>query len=325
MTMTFNELYGQFVPVKRLEVKISTINRYRMDWKFLESKIGEMDIAEFGRQNARFLVATMIEEGLSPKLARDRIYFVKQLLIYAAQELEMRVKPLDWKLKFPAGKPREIQRFTESEMLRIAKAVTEEIEGGTYSGLPVLMALLTGMRMGEILALRWGDVDFVHNIIKVQRNVVKSYDPEAKTERMMIGTPKTSHGYREIPLLPTLRKAFRAVGGPKPEPGNYIVGNSDKPKFHNCVRDTYSRLLKRNKLPTVNFHGLRHTFATLLVESGGDIKTISVMLGHSTVALTLNLYVHPSLESKRKVVNKAFRKLRKLSLDASVNNENGNN
>ena len=323
--MTFKELYGQFVPVKSLEVKISTINRYRMDWKYLESKIGAIDISEFGRQNARFLVATMIEEGLSPKLARDRIYFVKQLLIYATQELEMRVKPLDWKLKFPAGKPREIQHFTESEMLRIAKAVTEEIEDGTYSALPVLMALLTGMRMGEILALRWSDVDFIHNIIKVQRNVVKSYDPEAKSERMMVGTPKTAHGYREIPLLPTLRKAFRTVGGSKPEPGNYIVGNTGKPKFHNCVRDTYSRLLKRNKLPAVNFHGLRHTFATLLVESGGDIKTISVMLGHSTVALTLNLYVHPSLDSKRKVVNKAFRKLRKLSLEESVDNENGNN
>ena len=313
--MTFTELYEQFVPVKRLEVKTSSINRYRMDWKYLEPKIGATDIADFGRQNARFIVATMIEEGLSPKLARDRIYLGKQLLIYAAQEMEMRVKPLDWKLKFPAGKPREIQHFTESEMLRLVRAVTEEIENGTYSALPVLMAVLTGMRMGEILALKWGDVDFVHNTIKVQRNVVKSYDPETKTERMLTGTPKTSHGFREIPLLPTLRKAFRTVGGAKPDPQSYIVGNTDKPKFHNNVRDTYSRLLKRNRLPAVNFHGLRHTFATLLVESGGDIKTISVMLGHSTVALTLNLYVHPSLESKRKVVNKAFRKLKKLTAE----------
>lgn len=311
--MTFSELYNQFVPVKRLEVKQSTINRYKMDWKYLEPKIGTIDIAEFGRQNARYTVASMIEEGLSPKLARDRIYFVKQLLIFAAQELESKVKPLDWKLKFPASKPREIQHFTESEMLRIVKSVTGEIEAGTYSCLPVLMAVLTGMRMGEILALKWGDVDFVHNIIKVQRNVVKSYDPESRTERMMVGTPKTSHGFREIPLLPTLRKALRLYGGTKPESGNYIVGNSDKPRGHTSVRESYSRLLKRNKLPTVNFHGLRHTFATLLVESGGDIKTISVMLGHSTVALTLNLYVHPSLESKRKVVNKAFRKLRNLT------------
>ena len=63
---------------------------------------------------------------MSSKLARDRIYFVKQLLIYAAQEMEMRVKPLDWKLKFPAGKPREIQHFTESEMLRLVRAVPGE-------------------------------------------------------------------------------------------------------------------------------------------------------------------------------------------------------
>lgn len=77
--MTFTELYEQFVPVKRLEVKTSSINRYRMDWKYLEPKIGATDIADFGRQNARFIVATMIEEGLSPKLARDRIYFVSEL------------------------------------------------------------------------------------------------------------------------------------------------------------------------------------------------------------------------------------------------------
>lgn len=100
------------------------------------------------------------------------------------------------------------------------------------------------------------------------------------------------------------------IGGKSPVNDFYVVGNSDSPKANNTVREAYSRFLKKYNLPKINFHGLRHTYATLLVESGGDIKTISTLLGHSKVSLTLDLYVHPSIDSKRKAVNKAFRKLR---------------
>ena len=107
-----------------------------------------------------------------------------------------------------------------------------------------------------------------------------------------------------------MRKEFREIGGKTPNPDFFIVGNSSQPKGHSLIRETYARFLKRHHLPNINFHSLRHTYATLLVESGGDIKTISELLGHSKVSLTLDLYVHPSLDSKRKTVTKAFRKLK---------------
>lgn len=309
--MNFAELYELFRAEKILEVKPSTKALHAMNWKMLSSKIGSKDISEFGRMEARLLLAELLEGGLSPKTAKDRMAFIKQMLIFAATALESRIKSTEWKLKYPEGKPRKIKCFTESEMLRIVKHAKEEVKEGKVSILPALISVLTGMRIGETLALQWGDVDWTHNVINVRRNVVKAYDPETKSDRFFVGSPKTKQGYREIPLLPALRETLREVGGKSPELNNFIVGNSDKPRGHSPVRDSYSRFLNRYRLPKINFHGLRHTYATLLVNSGGDIKTISTLLGHSKVSLTLDLYVHPSLDSKRKVVNKAFRKLRK--------------
>lgn len=310
--MKFSELYELFRAEKVLEVKPSTKALYALNWKMLSPRIGEKDISEFGRVEARFMLAEMLESGLSPKTAKDRISFIKHMLLFAATALEEKIKPTDWNLKYPQGEPRKTKSFTEAEMMRIVKAATEEIENGRTSVFPILLSILTGMRIGETLALRWGDIDWTHSTINVCRNVVKAYDPETKSDRYFVGSPKTRHGYREIPLLPVLRKTLREIGGKTPNSELFIVGNSDKPAGHSSVRETYSRFLKRHRLPKINFHGLRHTYATLLVESGGDIKTISTLLGHSKVSLTLDLYVHPSIESKRKAVNKAFRKLHEI-------------
>lgn len=308
--MNFSELYGKWRAEKILEVKPSTKALHAMHWKMLSPVISDKGISDFGRAEARFLLFKMLESGLSPKTARDRMAFIKQLLLFAATTLEEKIKPTEWKLKYPQGKPREIKAFTEGEMLRIVRYGEEEIKEGRVSVLPVVLSVLTGMRIGETLALRWGDIDWNHNIIHVRRNVVKAYDPETKTERYFVGSPKTTQGYREIPILLTLKRILREAGGKAPEADNYVVGNTDKPAGHGSVRDSYTRFLRRHKLPAINFHGLRHTYATLLVGSGVDVKTISTLLGHSKVSLTLDLYVHPTLESKRKAMNKAFRKLR---------------
>lgn len=319
--MNFNDLYERFRAEKVLEVKPSTKALHALNWKMLSPLIGFKDISDFGRTEARLLLAELLESGLSPKTSKDRMTFIKQMLMFAATTLEVKIKPTDWHLKYPVSEPRKIKSFTESEMLRIVRCATDEIKDGRTTVLPVLLSLLTGMRIGETLALQWGDIDWCHNIISVRRNVVKAYDPETKSERLFIGSPKTKQGYREIPLLPVLRRELRAIGGNSPDLKLFVVGNAERPRGHSYVRESYARFLKRHRLPEINFHGLRHTYATLLVESGGDIKTISTLLGHSKVSLTLDLYVHPSLSSKRMAVNKAFRKLKNLQ---QLNSEKDN-
>lgn len=274
--MVFKELYEKFRADKILEIKPSTKALHAVNWKLLAPKIEEKDISECGRPEARLLLAELLESGLSPKTAKDRMAFIKQMLLFAATVLEIRIRPTGWGLKYPEGQPRKIQSFTEAEMLRIVRHSVVEINDGRTTLLPVLLSILTGMRIGETLGLQWGDIDWTRNIINIRRNVVKAYDPETKSDRFFVGTPKTKQGYREIPLLPTLRKTLRAIGGKSPVGDFYVVGNSDSPKANNTVRETYSRFLKKYNLPKINFHGLRHTYATLLVESGGDIKTISL-------------------------------------------------
>ena len=310
MIMKFAELFEEFVKVKGLEVRPSSLSLYRLNWKGLSSLVSEYDISEFGKREARFVLASIINEGIQPKTAKDRMAFLKQMICWAALELEIGVKSTDWGLKFPKSKPRLLKNFTEPELIRLVAKATSEIYAGNYNILPILISVLTGMRMGEVLGLQWKDIDFVHNQISVERQAAKYYDPEQKKEIMLVAAPKTQAAYRTIPVIGVLRKVLRFVGGKNPNPDFFVVGNSETPKVHNTIRETYARFLKRSKLPSINFHGLRHTYATRLVESGGDIKTISILLGHTNVATTMNLYVHPSDESKRKVCNKAFRKLK---------------
>lgn len=308
--MTFEELYSQWITVKELECKRSTVANYRLQWKSLQPHVANKAVASFGRQEARLLLHTLLDSGLAPKSARDRMAQMKQMMRFATLELALTIKPLEWKLRYPESKPREVKNFTEAEMLRIVKCSVAEIEHGVHTSLPVLISILTGMRLGEVAALKWGDIDFVHNTISVCRTAARIYDPGTKRQTLSVGTPKTKSGFREIPMLPTLKTALRMYGGKYPTPDSFVWGKGDRITDPGVARNGYDRFLKRYRLPKVNFHGLRHTYATRLVESGGDIKTISTLLGHSDVSTTLNLYVHPSLDSKRRVTNKAFRKLR---------------
>ena len=123
----------------------------------------------------------------------------------------------------------------------------------------------------------------------------------------IVGTTKTRAGYRDVPLLPVLKQALRALY--KGNTSIYIVSGTDTPLDPHVLREKFKNLQQRLGLPHITFHGLRHTFASMLVEAGGDVKTISIILGHSTVAMTLNLYVHPSEDAKRKAVSRAFKGL----------------
>lgn len=310
--MTFNELYPHWIANKRLDVKAGTVANYQMVWTLIQEKLGPQDVSSFGRIEARMLLSEFLDSGLSPKTSRDRMAMIKQMVSFGALELEIPIKPLKWGLKYPTTEGRELKHFTEAETLRIVTRGMEEIENGEYSVVPILIALLTGMRIGEVAGLRWADIDNVHNIITVRRNVIKIYSPEEHKERLSVGSPKTKNAYRDIPMLSILKKCLRIYGGPKPNPEYYVIGNREVPMGPNPIRSRMERFMDRHRLPKVNFHGLRHTYATMLVTAGGDLKTVSTLLGHSDVALTMNLYVHPSIESKRAAVNKAFRKVRDL-------------
>ena len=123
-----------------------------------------------------------------------------------------------------------------------------------------------------------------------------------KSTEKILSTPKTKNSFREIPISKQLLKSLKIVK--KVSPSLFVVGNLPTSTEPRAYRDYFSRLLKRIGIPPIVFHGLRHTFATRCIESQCDYKTISVILGHSNVSTTLNLYVHPNLYQKERCIER---------------------
>lgn len=311
LEMKFEELYDTFHKMKAPEVKRSTMLAYESAWNFsLRELIGQEEIAGYGRNEARLTLSAMMADGIGGHTCKDRMALVKQMLKFAALELGRTIQSTDWRLKYPESTVREVKHFTEAETYRIiCKGYAELCEGRT-NVLGIMISIMTGLRIGEVCGLRWEDIDFRHGTLSVRRTVNNMYDSNTGKCVTMIGAPKSKAGMRTVPMLGALRKCIRKAFPEAGKPGHYVTSNSENPMLPRNLRETFSRFVTRHHLPDVNFHGLRHTFATRLVESDGDIKTVSLIIGHADVQTTMNLYVHPSDEAKIRVVKKAFRKLK---------------
>lgn len=233
--------------------------------------------------------------GLSLKTVKDLMTVVKSSLRAARRYYHL--PPEQILLRYPAAANGAAEALSRAEQNRVAAAACGE--GGPVAA-GILLALYAGLRIGEICALQWRDVDLRERTLRVRKTVQRIYYKEwdgRSTSRMVITAPKTGSSLRTLPLavflVPVLEKLLCGDGE-----AYVLTGN------HSCLepkrfRVLYRRFLERHGLPPVRFHGLRHTFATRCIENGADCKTVSALLGHASVSTTLNLYVHPQMEVKR--------------------------
>ena len=165
----------------------------------------------------------------------------------------------------------------------------------------VLLCFYTGLRIGELLALKWCDIDFQKGILTVSRSCHDGKGKDGKYTRIE-DTPKTLSSRRCIPLskqlIPLIKEAKK-----KSRP-NYVVANGEKPMSVRSYQESFNLLLKKLKIPHRGFHSIRHTFATRALECGMDVKTLSEILGHKSPTITLNRYSHSLLEHKKEMMNR---------------------
>lgn len=163
----------------------------------------------------------------------------------------------------------------------------------------VLLCLYTGFRLGELCALKWEDIDFSNQLISVARTVQRLHveGHETKT-KLLVTEPKSSYSRREIPLSPTILELLMCFQNNK----EYVFGGND-PLEPRTLQYQFKKILREAGIPNKKFHILRHTFATNCVEGGADAKSLSELLGHSNVQITLNRYVNPSIDIKRKHID----------------------
>lgn len=198
--------------------------------------------------------------------------------------------------KLPS-QPTEITVLTAEQQTKLENILISE---NTINGLGVLISLNTGLRIGEICALQWEDIDMEHKILHVRHTVarIKNKNPaiDAKTI-LILDSPKTKTSCRDIPITPKLETILN--NALTNSSSNFLISSSNEFVSPRTYEYRFHKKLKECQIPQVNFHALRHTFATRCIEKGVDVKTLSEILGHSNVSITLNTYVHSSMDLKR--------------------------
>ena len=174
----------------------------------------------------------------------------------------------------------------------------------------LLLCACAGLRIGEVCALKWGDVDFADRTIHVRRTVYRIYTPgrEPRKSFLAVGLPKTPESCRDVPLTESLTSILMQLHDDRDDDA-FVLSGEGRPAEPQTFRNNFNRVLDELGLPRRKVHSLRHTFATRCVESQCDFKTLSTILGHANVSTTLNLYVHPGIEQKRRCIENMLKGL----------------
>ena len=252
-------------------------------------------------------VLECLRKGLSQKSVKDMLIVLKMVVRFGAKHGWLQYQ--DWSIKYPTEqKGKELEVLTISNQKKLMQFVTDNF---TFRNLGIYICLSTGMRIGEVCALKWSDIDLGTETIHVNRTIERIYIIEGDKRRteLVIGTPKTKNSIREIPVSKELMKLIRPLKKLMND-DYFVITNEAKPTEPRTYRNYYKQLLKQLGIPDLKFHGLRHSFATRCIESQCDYKTVSVILGHANISTTLNLYVHPNMDQKKKCINKMFKSLK---------------
>ena len=303
---TFEEIVVLWQADKRQYVKRSTYSAYSLivDNRLLPAFPGVSDVTEEMVQN---FVLAKLEQGLSQKSVKDILIVLKMILRFAVKQGFMQHREID--VKFPTERERqELEVLNRSSQRRIMEYVQTHF---TFMNLGIYICLCAGLRIGEVCALVWDDIDVENGVINVSKTIQRIYVIKGgkKYTEVIIDTPKSRNSIREIPIARDLLKMIKPfkkiVNG-----SFYVLTNSGQPTEPRTYRNYYKRLMEQLNIPKLKFHGLRHSFATRCIESRCDYKTVSVLLGHSNISTTLNLYVHPNMEQKKRCVEQMFKALK---------------
>lgn len=302
---TIREIAVAWKEYKRPYVKQSTMAAYVL---ILENHIipyfGDSD--SLHEKKVQAFVLQKLEKGLSIKSVKDILIVLKMVMKFGVKNEWMDY--YEWDIKYPT-----ISTNKELEVLSVAnhKKVLNHIQNHfSFAGLGIYISLCTGLRIGEVCALKWNDINTMDGTITVNRTIERIYiiDGTQKHTELVINTPKTQNSCREIPMT----KELLAMMKPLKKVVNddfYILTNDEYPTEPRTYRNYYTKLMEKLGIPKLKYHGLRHSFATRCIEAGCDYKTVSVLLGHSNISTTLDLYVHPNMEQKKRCIAKVFKSL----------------
>ena len=284
----------------RPSVKIRTYERYKLIIEqHIKDKIGGIELDDLSPLILQQFITGLLQsgnrktgKGLSANSV-NAIISVMQHSLRTAHLLGMTKEYTADKLKRPKLKEKPVACFTFAEQKRIEQAILNGKKDKLYG---ILLCLYSGLRIGELIALQWSDIDFTKGILTISKSCHDNKDG------LIIDEPKSSSSRRVIPLPRQLQPILKGIKKKSDSP--FVVSANGKPVSVRSYQRSFELLLKRLKIPHKGFHSLRHTFATRALECGMDVKTLSEILGHKNPTVTLNRYAHSLMEHKADMMNR---------------------
>ena len=260
----------------------------KITYSFIESQLQSL-LVSGGKQ----------EKGLSAKTVTDVLSVIRNILKFAIKK-GMYV-PCDGsaiQIKQAAKPMRVLSKAEQDKLCRYLLAEPEPCNVG------VLVCLFTGLRVGEICALRWEDISFSDQTIFVHHTLQRVQDKSGnKTKtKIVVTTPKSACSIRTIPIPDELSVILASYQ--KASIGYLLTNDNRRFVEPRTMQNRFKMALKASGVESANFHAIRHTFATRCIELGFDVKSLSEILGHATVNITMNRYVHPTLDLKKENMKK---------------------
>ncbi len=301
----FGKIAGQWLDSIKPQLKESSIVKYTNILNLhLLPEFSAREITEITRSNISTFSCSLLvsggyrAKGLSPKTVTDILSVLKSIFRYAALEKNLPVADIKGISVKKQQKPMRI--LSRIEQTTLSNYLCSEL---TLSNLGILLCLYTGLRLGELCALKWEDISFREQSLHIHQTMqrIQTFKKDGNETYVKISTPKSDCSIRKIPIPEEIFQLIKSLE--KPADTFFLTGLPDIYIEPRTMQNRFKYIINQCNIKDTNFHALRHTFATRCIELGFDIKCLSEILGHANVNITLNRYVHPSMELKQKNMN----------------------
>lgn len=306
-TILFKDWAEEWLQKKKRFVKESTYANYSILMQNHIIPAFSDEIPErISTEKIQAVVLQWLERGrlnnkgsLARKTVKDMVVILKMCLkdYELSKNQEIRIYSINFPREYYKAERKDV--LAEGEYKKFLMIIQKNLN---YETLGYAICLYTGIRIGELCALKWKDINLKERIIRIDKTIQRIYlkNGNRGTTKIVITLPKSSKSIRRIPISNQLYQLLHPFQ--KKNSDTYVLTGQEKYIEPRLYRTHYNKFLEQHNLPLIRFHGLRHTFATRCIEAGADYKVVSELLGHASVNTTLNLYVHPQMEEKRRCV-----------------------
>ena len=295
--------FEYFIEIKRKTVRPNTVRNYTERYETnIKPVIGKMLLADIKPLHCQKIFLDMADEGYRTSTLYQTRITLFNMLELAKENDVLRYNPCKKSVKSDMGKPSDKKEALTRD---VQKKFLEGAVGQSYEN-QFRFVLQTGLRTGELVGLEWRHVDFENRILTIEQSMEYRY----KVGEWKLGPPKSQSGYRTIPLTDEAirilkaqcekNKGIREI--PKEWTGFIFLSRKGEPVKNSTYDTALFKICDKVQIKRFSMHVLRHTFATRCIEAGMKPKTLQKLLGHSSIQITMNLYVHVTEEEKKKEI-----------------------